>query len=190
MSRIHLRLILIAVVIVVSLISSIFQTEPDNRPQTPTKPLEVTIENPVQEIPVAEMFDDDKPGEAAASKSGDLAALNRGVLQDAAEVAIVQHIVQYGSLPDSFITKHEAERLGWDASQGNLRQVAPGKSIGGDRFFNREGELPNVPGRKYFEADLNYHGGHRGAERLVYSSDGLIYVTRNHYRSFQQVKTK
>lgn len=190
MSRLHLRLIMVAVIIVVSVISSIYQTEPDNRPQTPTKPMEVTIETPVHEIPVAEMFDDDKPGEASSSKTDGLAAFNRGVLSSPEEVAVVQHIVQHGTLPNSYITKREADKLGWNPSQGNLRVVAPGKSIGGDRFHNREGELPDAPGRKYFEADLNYHGGHRGAERLVYSSDGLIFVTRDHYRSFQQVKTK
>ncbi|RCS41565.1 ribonuclease [Bremerella cremea] len=151
--------------------------------------MEVTIENPVHEIPGDAKLDGEKPAASSSSETDDLAALNRGVLDSPEEVAVVQHIVQHGTLPDSFITKREADKLGWNASQGNLGKVAPGKSIGGDRFYNREGELPEAPGRKYFEADLDYHGGHRGAERLVYSNDGLIFVTRDHYRSFQQVKT-
>lgn len=192
MSRLQLRLILIAIVAVVSLISSMFQTEPDRRPQTPTDPVEVSLEQPTSDTTVAKPTSETKPSTEITppSKSSDLVALNRGVLRGPEEVAIVQHIIDHGSLPDSFVTKREAEKLGWDASEGNLRKVAPGKSIGGDRFYNREGELPEASGRKYYEADLNYNGGHRGAERLVYSSDGLIYVTRNHYRSFQQVKTK
>lgn len=62
----------------------------------------------------------------------------------------------------------------------------PGKAIGGDRFGNQEKGLPDAPSRQWFEADINYNCGHRGSDRLLYSSDGLIYVTTDHYRSFQQ----
>ncbi|MBI1247392.1 hypothetical protein GC197_06040 [bacterium] len=119
-----------------------------------------------------------------------LAKWNKDVLHGPDEVAVVRYLKENGRLPDSYITKHEARNLGWDAAKGNLQDVAPGKSIGGDKFMNREGDLPNSPARQYFEADLNYHGGHRGAERLIYSNDGLMFVTRDHYHSFHQVKTK
>ena len=122
--------------------------------------------------------------------TSEIAKWNQGVLKGPEEVAVVEHIVEHGTLPDSYVTKSEARDLGWVASEGNLHEVAPGKSIGGDRFMNREKELPNAPGRQYFEADLNYDGGSRGAERLVYSSDGLIFITRDHYRSFEEVQTK
>ena len=99
------------------------------------------------------------------------------------EVAAYLH--QYQRLPDNFITKKEAKELGWVSNEGNLGEVAPGKSIGGDRFGNREGILPNAEGRKYYECDINTNGGYRGTERIVYSNDGLIYYTGDHYESFE-----
>ncbi len=98
------------------------------------------------------------------------------------EVALYLHI--YGELPDNFITKDEAYKLGWDSDKGNLWKVADGMSIGGDKFSNREGLLPKAKGRQYYECDINYNGGYRGAERIVYSNDGLIYYTNDHYESF------
>ena len=89
-------------------------------------------------------------------------------------------------LPERFLTKDAAERLGWRPGS-DLWRVAPGKSIGGDRFGNREQLLPAAPGRRFFEADLDYAGGTRGARRLVWSSDGLRWVTVDHYRSFREV---
>lgn len=101
------------------------------------------------------------------------------------EVAAYLH--EKGRLPDNFITKKEAEKLGWKASQGNLWEVAPGKSIGGDSFGNREGLLPDKKGRKWYECDIDYQGGNRGAQRIVYSNDGLIYYTADHYKSFEEI---
>ena len=101
------------------------------------------------------------------------------------EVAEYLHV--YGYLPDNFITKDEAKALGWDSQKGNLDEVAPGMSIGGDRFGNREGVLPKEKGRQYYECDVNYEGGYRGGERLVYSNDGLIYYTSDHYTTFEQI---
>lgn len=58
-------------------------------------------------------------------------------------------------------------------------------SIGGDRFGNREGLLPTAKGRKYYECDIDFDGTYRGAKRIVYSNDGLIYYTEDHYESFE-----
>lgn len=99
------------------------------------------------------------------------------------EVALYLHL--YGRLPDNFITKKEAEELGWDSSSGNLWDVAYGKSIGGSRFGNYEGMLPKKNGRQYYECDVEYQGGYRNGKRLVYSNDGLIYYTEDHYQSFE-----
>lgn len=99
--------------------------------------------------------------------------------------AVAQYIRCYGHLPPNYITKSRAQDLGWVSSQGNLWEVAPGKSIGGDRFGNREGLLPAAQGRKYYECDIDYDGGHRNGKRIVYSNDGLIYYTEDHYESFQ-----
>jgi ribonuclease T1 len=92
-------------------------------------------------------------------------------------------------LPPKFVTKKQAQKMGWRPGQ-NLWAVKKlkGKSIGGDLFTNREGQLPNR-GRTWHEADLAYKGGHRGAKRLVYSTDGLHRVTVDHYQTFTEVPT-
>ena len=77
--------------------------------------------------------------------------------------------------------------LGWDSSRNYVSDAAPGKSIGGDRFGNYEGKLPKVKGRKYYECDCNYRGGKRGAERLIYSSDGHVWYTADHYETFTEL---
>ncbi|MHA6252432.1 ribonuclease domain-containing protein [Oceanobacillus sp. CAU 1775] len=98
------------------------------------------------------------------------------------EVAL--YLYTFGNLPKNYITKSEASELGWISSEGNLWEVTDQKSIGGDRFGNREGNLPDKAGRQYYEADINYQGGYRGAERIVFSNDGLIYYTADHYETF------
>lgn len=101
------------------------------------------------------------------------------------DVALYLHT--YGRLPENFITKKEAQALGWDNKAGNLWDVAPDMSIGGDRFGNYEGLLPDADGRKYYECDIDYAGGYRGSKRIIYSNDGLIYYTEDHYESFEQL---
>ncbi|MBQ8556887.1 MAG: ribonuclease [Clostridia bacterium] len=101
---------------------------------------------------------------------------------------IADYIFAYGTLPGNFITKSEAEALGWDSSENYLSDVAPGKSIGGDRFGNYEGLLPKASGRTWKEADCNYVSGPRNAERIVFSNDGLVYYTSDHYESFTQME--
>lgn len=100
---------------------------------------------------------------------------------------VAAYIKKTGSLPPNFIRKKEARRLGWNPSSGNLHTVAPCKSIGGDRFSNREKKLPGRPGRIWYEADIDYTGGKRGPRRIIFSNDGLIYRTFDHYRTFQLV---
>ncbi len=97
---------------------------------------------------------------------------------------VCAYLLAYGRLPGNFITKKQAQALGW--SGGSLEPYAPGKCIGGDRFGNREGLLPAASGRTWTECDINTLGASsRGAERLVFSSDGLIYYTGDHYESFR-----
>lgn len=97
------------------------------------------------------------------------------------DVALYLHT--YGHLPENFITKGEARKLGWNG--GSLEPYAEGKCIGGDRFGNYEGILPKVKGRTYRECDIDTLGASsRGAKRIVFSNDGLIYYTEDHYETF------
>ena len=99
---------------------------------------------------------------------------------------VVKYLKEHGELPDYYITKSEAKSLGWVPSKGNLCEVAPGRAIGGDIWTNRQKSLPTKSGRKYFEADLNYNCGNRNADRVVFSNDGLVFVTHDHYRNFEE----
>lgn len=101
------------------------------------------------------------------------------------EVAL--YLYAFVELPPNFITKDEAYDLGWNSRQGNLWDVAYGMCIGGDVFGNREGLLPESRERTYYECDVNYEGGYREGERIVFSSDGLIYYTGDHYESFEML---
>lgn len=97
---------------------------------------------------------------------------------------VVQYIKQNHRLPDYYLTKNEARKQGWNPAKGNLCEVAPGKAIGGDRFGNRERILPD--GKEYFEADVNYHCEGRKADRIVFTKDGEVYLSKNHYKSFEK----
>lgn len=101
---------------------------------------------------------------------------------------VVDYLDAYGELPPNYLTKKEARELGWDAKEGNLWEVAPDASIGGDYFGNYEELLPVAEDREYSEADINYTGGHRNAERLIFSNDGLYFYTEDHYKSFEEMK--
>ena len=84
----------------------------------------------------------------------------------------------------NYITKKEAQELGWPG--GSLEPYAPGMCIGGSRFGNYEGLLPEAKGRTYTECDIDTLGAKsRGAKRIVFSNDGLVYYTGDHYESFE-----
>lgn len=105
-----------------------------------------------------------------------------GIYTSAEEVAL--YIYTYGELPGNFMTKKEAKKLGWTG--GGLEDYAPGMCIGGDFFGNYEGLLPKAKGREYQECDIDTLGKNsRGAKRIVFSNDGLIYYTDDHYESFE-----
>ncbi len=131
----------------------------------------------------------DKPGD-------DKQAGQKSTVQDPADLEsedprspefVASVLRKTGKLPDRFLSKKEARKLGWVPEQGNLNEVAPGKSIGGDRFGNYEGKLPAQKGRSYREADVHDSPERRGAERLVFSNDGLIFYTPDHYKTFYDV---
>lgn len=129
--------------------------------------------------------EDGKPEETETARISGEKLPEEGSYTSRDEVAL--YLYTYGHLPDNFITKNEAKKLGWDNAKGNLAEVAPGKSIGGDRFGNYEGLLPEEDGRKWTECDIGYEEGYRNGERIVFSNDGLIYYTGDHYKSFEQL---
>ena len=129
---------------------------------------------------------DDASVPSAAESQADAAGL--GVIESGTYTSpeeVAAYIHEFGHLPDNFITKREAMELGWDSSLGNLDEVAPGMSIGGDRFGNYEGQLPS--NTRYTECDVNYTGGYRGGERIVFGKNGSIYYTKDHYDTFTQL---
>ena len=117
------------------------------------------------------------PGTAPA-----LTVTEDGVYDSKEEVALYIHL--FGHLPSNYITKKEAEALGWPG--GSLEPYAPGKCIGGSHFGNYEGKLPDAKGRKWTECDIDTLGASkRGAKRIIFSNDGLIYYTGDHYEHFE-----
>ena len=143
------------------------QTEPETQPeQTPEEAPEEVEEEVPEEVP-----------EETSSVTED------GQYTSKEEVA--EYLHRFGHLPSNYLTKNEAKKLGCDISKNSLSKVLPGRSIGGDRFGNFEGILPGKKGRKYFECDIDYKKGSRNAKRIVYSNDGLIYYTEDHYETFE-----
>ena len=100
------------------------------------------------------------------------------------ENTVINYVKTNRQLPDYYLTKGEARKKGWIASKGNLCNVLPGKAIGGDHFSNREKTLPK--GNQYFEADVNYNCGNRNADRIVFTKNGDVWLTKNHYKSFEK----
>lgn len=140
--------------------SEIVTTEPETQEQTTTAP-------PTE-----------PPTEAQTEPKID----ENGTYTSKEDVALYIHT--YNKLPQNFITKKEAEKLGWEG--GSLEPYAKGKCIGGSHFGNYEGILPEKDGRKYTECDIDTLGAKkRGAKRIVFSNDGLIYYTDDHYETFE-----
>ena len=121
--------------------------------------------------------------EIAAAQEEETPAIEEdGTYTTKEDVALYIHT--YGHLPENFITKKQAQALGWEG--GSLEPYAPGKCIGGSRFGNYEGTLPEKDGRTYTECDIDTLGASkRGAKRIVFSNDGLIYYTEDHYETFE-----
>lgn len=139
----------------------------------PTEPAET-------ELPVIQFTSDPDP---APIQTEAVELLDEdGTYDTKEEVAL--YLYQYGKLPSNFMTKKQARKQGW--TSGALNRKIKGMCIGGDYYGNYEGLLPEAEGRKYYECDINtLHSRSRGAERIIYSNDGLIYYTPDHYESFE-----
>ena len=153
------------------------ETQPVESLPVLTEPVETEVieTEPVQTDPI-----ETEPLETEPEETEDLLDPD-GWYYSAEDVAL--YLVTYGALPSNFITKNEARELGWEG--GSVQKYLEGAAIGGDKFGNREGILPKKSGRQYYECDIDTDGKNsRGAKRIVFSNDGLIYYTEDHYESF------
>ena len=107
-----------------------------------------------------------------------------GIKDMTEENMIISYVKRRKTLPDYYLTKSEARKKGWVPSKGNLCDILPGNAIGGDKFSNREKHLPS--GNQYFEADVNYNCGNRNANRIVFTKNGEVWLTKDHYKSFKK----
>lgn len=150
------------------------ETLPDSQAPPAVEDVPVILPAVDQQPPVIET---QPPVEQAPALSED------GQYDDKDNVALYIHL--YGKLPSNYVTKKDAEALyGWQG--GALDVIAPGKAIGGSYYGNYEGLLPDADGREWTECDIGTIGQtKRGAERIVFSNDGLIYYTPDHYESFE-----
>ena len=149
----------ILLVLVLALLSAFFGVPGEEEAYVPA----------AQEIVASQILDD-----------GSTLITADGIYTSKEDVALYIHT--YDCLPQNFMTKDEARDLGWEG--GSLEEFAPGMCIGGDRFGNYEGLLPDD--RDYTECDIDTLGAQkRGAKRIVFSDDGLIYYTEDHYESFE-----
>lgn len=97
-------------------------------------------------------------------------------------------VIKYtGQLPEYYVSREDAKKAGWNPKAGNLHEVLPKKMIGGDIYYNYDGHLPIAEGRTWYEADIHYEGGQRNSCRLLYSNDGLLFVSYDHYRTFYEI---
>ena len=135
-------------------------------------------------VPTAEPGGSDVSGTDAPQQTSDNKPDENGNYTSKEDVALYIHT--YGKLPKNFITKDEAKALGWSGNGNDLlEEVAPGKSIGGDKFGNYEKLLPTKKGRTYYECDIDTYNKVRGTKRIVFSDDGLVYYTEDHYEHFE-----
>jgi ribonuclease T1 len=178
------------IIIVLAVLASLWLTQQQPLPEQDAASNQTQTESSLVSL------DEGNPSpKATADATADTTALQDTATPEPAQVAIDEdgaytskedvslYLYTYGHLPDNFITKSEARALGW--SGGGLDDYAYGKSIGGDHFGNNEGLLPESGGRDYYECDIDtMNSNSRGAKRIVFSDDGLIYYTEDHYESF------
>ena len=149
--------------------------------KAPTEPAKTEV--PVTEAArTTEAQGNPSPETQTPATEAGLTVTEDGVYDSKEEVALYIHL--FGHLPSNYITKKDAEKLGWPG--GELEPYAPGKCIGGSHFGNYEGLLPDAPGRSWTECDIDTLGAKkRGAKRIIFSNDGLIYYTGDHYEHFE-----
>lgn len=155
-------------------------SQPENTPAAQTTP----VQTPEAQRETPSPSPDPTPDLETAPPAANEPELDEdGQYNSKEDVALYIHL--YGRLPSNYVTKRQAQDMGW--SGGSVERYAgEGAAIGGSRFGNYEGLLPEVKGRTYTECDIDTVGeSSRGARRIVFSNDGLIYYTEDHYQSFE-----
>lgn len=183
MKNVHRKLRLAAALLLLLLLTACAgnaggeKREPAGHPETA-----VTETRTPEEIPAEQGTR--VPADSVEAPAGGELPVEGGSYYDVENVVLYLYL--YGELPPNYITKEEAEALGW--SGGSVEKYEAGAAIGGDRFGNREGLLPAERGREYTECDIDTLGADtRGGKRLVFSNDGLYFYTADHYESFSEV---
>ena len=195
------RLTALLLVLVIGLVMPACSMLPDNgNTETTTADFQTVIDETEAESKQDNEEETEKsqapPTEAKTEKTTTTTTRTKKTEQDGKKVVesgrydtkdeVALYIHTYGHLPSNYITKKQAQNLGWNG--GSLKNYAPGCCIGGDRFGNYEGLLPKASGRKYTECDIGtMNAKSRGAKRIIFSNDGLIFYTDDHYESFTQL---
>lgn len=176
------RIFTIAAALILTIVGTIFilpaGTEPAASPVPPTSAAEWQSAPPQSDAP------SESPAQSIAPPQSD--AVSRTGVERGTYYYDLEHVIlyldTYGELPENYITKSEARKLGWTG--GSVEPYRAGAAIGGDRFGNMEGLLPNG---SYTECDLDTAGrSSRGAKRLIFSSSGRYFYTDDHYESFTE----
>lgn len=180
----NLHLLSVLLLLTIFFLTGCTPTQKDILPEAPAEAITQETKNPQEDIAeedIPDLSEEEDSGEEIPLDSPSVS--EEGTYTSKEDVAAYLH--EYGHLPSNYLTKKEAKALGWVSSEGNLDEVAPGMSIGGDYFGNYEGTLPEADNRDYHECDIDFDGTYRNSKRIVYSDDGLIYYTEDHYETFE-----
>ena len=179
--------LLLMLALLASLLTGCAVTTVSEAPAQNSQSQSAPVQDELVLLPANETTEEAGPAEAPAPAEDPAPTADAAPDEDGSYTTkedVLAYLIAYGHLPPNFITKNEARAAGWEG--GSLERYCPGKCIGGDRFGNREGLLPSAKGRVWTECDINTLGKKsRGAERMVFSNDGLIYYTGDHYESFE-----
>ena len=174
-------LVLIAVAFVGGFLLGNFRQIPNDPGTDPITIIDPIVDPDPQPDPSPEpiVIEDNK---VYSEKDPSIWVTEEGTYDDKDHVALYIHA--FGKLPSNYVTKKQAKEKGW--SSGSLEPYFPGGCIGGDYFGNNEGRLPKKKGRTYYECDIGTTGKKsRGQKRIVFSNDGLVYYTKDHYESYE-----
>ncbi len=100
---------------------------------------------------------------------------------------VADYIVKYGRLPDNFITKAEAAKLGGTRKRQSRRSSAWKKHR--RRYLSKQRKAASRCGRTRMERSRHQlYIGIPGSDRIVYSNDRLVYKTTDHYKTFTRMR--